>query len=52
MSNLTVIICHDRERTYAAITWLKEDPREYDVMIAKGRWDKDGDYVKYKKTRA
>jgi len=39
-----IVLCHDRERTYFAITTKDPDPRELSEMEKVGYWDDDHEY--------
>jgi hypothetical protein len=39
-----IILCHDQERTYFAITVKNPDPRELHEMEKLGYWDRDHVY--------
>jgi hypothetical protein len=45
-----VIICHDSEYTYTAITFRTPDPREHEEMLKHGDWY-DGVYRKHGKKK-
>jgi hypothetical protein len=46
-----IILCHNREFTYWALTYKDPDPREYGEMSKKGYWDSMGDYHLNKKKK-